>query len=53
MLTRAGILPDALDMDAEQGRIAQELSAEAGARGTLDPGGGIGGGRRAGEGDQA
>ena len=53
MLTRAGILPDDVDVDAEQDRIAQELSAEAWARGTPDPGGIIGGGRRAGEGDHA
>ncbi|MBQ7480032.1 MAG: hypothetical protein IJT01_14235 [Selenomonadaceae bacterium] len=38
MLTRAGILPDDVDVGAKQGRIAQELSAEAWARGTLDLG---------------
>ena len=30
MLTRAGILPDDVDVDAEQGRIAQELSRRQG-----------------------
>ena len=35
MLTRAGILPDDVDVDAEQDRIAQELNAEAGAMARL------------------
>ena len=39
MLTRAGILPDDVDVDAEQDRIAQELSAEAGAMARLTPAG--------------